>query len=235
MNRFSHTDPVEVGGKSYSVETILETLGPLLTEERREKIDRVIAERTCTVVPVFEGLYDRGNVSAGLRSAEALGYQSVHVIESSENFKQANRVTQGADKWLDVHTWEDTESCIAALKTQGYRILATHFDEARPIGEFDFTEPIALVFGNEREGVSQRLLELADDRVVVPMVGFSQSFNISVAAALCLYHIQQDRIHRLGHHGDLSAEEQRLLRAAFYVRSLPLAERILASDALRRA
>jgi len=71
--------------------------------------------------------------------------------------------------------------------------------------------------------------------VVVPMVGFSQSFNISVAAALCLYHIQQDRIHRLGHHGDLSAEEQRLLRAAFYVRSLPLAERILASDALRRA
>lgn len=228
MSHLIHSDPMAVDEISYPVDAILRVLGPLLTDSRKAKIEAVIEARTCTVVPVLEGLYDRGNVSAVLRSAEALGYENVHVIESSEHFKQANRVTQGAEKWLDVLTWPDTPSCVQHLQTQGYRVLATCFEEATPLPEIDFTVPTALVFGNEKEGVSPELLEMADGRAVLPMIGFSQSFNISVAAALCLYHIQQDRIRRQGYHGDLESEEKRRLRAAYYHRSVPLAARILA-------
>lgn len=233
MSHLIHTDPMPVEETPYTVETIFQVLGPLITESRKAKIEAVIEQRSCTVVPVLEGLYDRGNVSAVLRSAEALGYENVHVIESSEQFKQANRVTQGAEKWLDVLTWPDTPSCVQHLQAQGYRVLATCFEDATPLPEIDFTVPTALVFGNEKEGVSPELLEMADGRAVLPMGGFSQSFNISVAAALCLYHIQQDRIRRQGYHGDLDPEEKRRLRAAYYVRSVPLAARILTHHALR--
>lgn len=217
-----------MGSASYSAREVIETLGPLLLDARRARIAEVVAGRTCSVVPVMESLYDRGNVSAVLRSAEALGYQVVHNIDTSLKFKEAIRVTQGAEKWLDVNVWEDTETCLRRLKAQGYRILATHFDHARPLDDIDFSTPAAIVFGNEKDGISDTVLEAADERIVLPMVGFTQSFNISVAAALCLYHIQQDRIRRLGRHGDLSEEEQTCLTAEFYLRHCASAERVLA-------
>ena len=225
--RCSYTTPQSVGGIQFSANDIIDRLEPFLATERIQRLRETVQHRTYTVVPVMENLYDRGNVSAVIRTAEALGYQAIHIIDTSKNFKQANRVTQGAEKWLDIHTWPTTAQGIHGLKERGYRIVATHFDQAQPIGNLAFDQPTALVFGNEKDGVSDELLAAADARVVVPMAGFTKSFNISVAAALCLYHAQQDRIRRLGKHGDLDDDAQRGLLASYYRRSVQNAEQIL--------
>ncbi len=227
ISRCPHSEPFEVGGRAFTAAEIIAALAPMLLEERRRRIDAVVAERTYSVVPVLEGLYDLGNVSAVLRSAEALGFQSVHIVDSSPEFKAANRVTQGAEKWLDIHVWPDTPACVTQLRDRGYRILATHFDCARPIEEIAFDAPAAIVFGNERDGVSPEMLACADERIIIPMPGFSRSFNISVAAAIALYHIRRDRIARLGRHGDLDAADRRILTASYYLRSIVNAESIL--------
>lgn len=226
-SRCPYTTPQIIDGIEFSADAIISRLEPLVATERNERLREAVRHRTYTVVPVMENLYDRGNVSAVIRTAEALGYQAIHIIDSAKNFKEANRVTQGADKWLDIHTWRSTTDGIAGLKERGYRIVATHFDEAEPIDTLAFDVPTALVFGNEKDGVSEELLAAAEARVVVPMAGFTQSFNISVAAALCLYHAQQDRIRRLGQHGDLDEDAQRGLLASYYRRSVQNADKIL--------
>jgi tRNA (guanosine-2'-O-)-methyltransferase len=220
-------DTFTVRNRAYPVEDVLEILEPYITHGRRARVDKVLGERTLSIVPTTEALFDRGNVSAVLRSAEALGYQAVQIMETAEYFREANRVTQGADKWLDIKRWKAVRPCSDFLKQHGYRILATHLKGATPIDEVDWSIPTALVFGNEKEGVSNELLSQADGRVVIPMAGFTQSFNISVAAALALYHIRQARIRQLGFHGDLCETAQRKLRARYYYRSIRGAESIL--------
>jgi len=227
QSRCPHQEPFAIGGEAFTAQEIIAGLTAVLMPERLQRIQDTVAGRTYTVVPVTEGLYDRGNVSAVIRSAEAMGYQALHIVDSSEAFMEARRVTQGAEKWLDIEVWKDTPSCVEHLKSLNYRILATHFENARPIGDVDFDTPTALFFGNERDGLSDTLLSLADERMVVPMSGFTRSFNISVAAALCLYHIQQDRIARRGQHGDLTESERARLTASYCLRSVPHAEGIL--------
>lgn len=226
-NRFPHTGPFHIGGGCFTAAEIIQILDEYLTSERRTRIAEVIDGRTYTVAPVVEGLYDQGNVSAVMRSAEALGYQSLHIAETQENFKIANRVTQGADKWLDVCRWATTRGCVTWLRAHGYRVLAMCMDDARPIAEVEFETPAALCFGSERDGVSTELLELADGRVVIPMPGFTRSFNISVAAGLALYHVREWRLRELGRPGDLTREERESLTAAYYLRAVEHGEKLL--------
>ena len=211
-----------------------EALTPFLTPERVEKIRRVVELRTCNVVPVLENIYDRGNISAVLRSAEALGFQCAHVIELDDKFKNSARVSQGADKWVDVKKWRSetpgqaTRDCVAALKKQGFQILATHLDDrAKPIGEIDVTVPTAIVYGNEKDGISKEMIELCDQTVIIPMKGFVQSFNISVAAAISLYHIAREREKANGVKGDLNETERTILTAEYSLRSSKNPERLL--------
>lgn len=214
--------------RRFSVSEITGTLRPFLTDERAARIEEVLAGRTRTVVPVVEGLVNMGNVSAVMRSAEALGYQDFHVITDGQSFKDSRRTSQGAEKWLDVFQWPTAADGAAFLKSRGYHVVAAHLNEdAIPIDELDFTNPTALVFGNERDGVSEKMMELADEMMVVPMAGFVQSFNISVAAAVALYHAYRDRIARTGFHGDLSDDELDELRAAYFLRSVRRAPEIL--------
>lgn len=220
------------GGRSFTPAEIVAELRPLLTEERAQRIEDVLSGRTSRVATVVEGLVNMGNVSAVMRSAEALGYQSFHVITGGDLFKDSQRTSQGAEKWLDVYQWETPADCIGYLKEEGRRILVTHLDDRSiSIDAVDFTNPAAVVFGNERDGVSREMLELADDRIIVPMVGFVRSFNISVAAAVSLYHAYCDRRKRQGRHGDLTNSERKALRAVFYLRSVRRAEHILADAA----
>jgi tRNA (guanosine-2'-O-)-methyltransferase len=201
-------------------QVILDKVGPLLTEDRRQKIDRVVAQRNFDTAVVLEGIYDRGNISAVMRSAEGLGFGNFHVIETQEKFKEANRVTQGADKWVEVKKWKSTNDCIGALKKQGYKICVTHLSEkSKPLSEIDFSGKMALVLGNEKEGVTPEMIAAADECVIIPMTGFVQSFNISVAGALGLYHIALDRQKKRGRNASLSEEEQSILRAYYYIRT----------------
>jgi tRNA (guanosine-2'-O-)-methyltransferase len=223
-------DPFVVDGQRLDPARIADLLRPFMTERRLERIREVVAERTRTVVPVVEGLVNTGNVSAVMRSAEALGYQDLHVVKGeNERYKHSQRTAQGAQHWLDVWRWEGAAGCVDHFHDRGYRVVAMHLDDrAVPIGEVDFTAPTAMVFGNEAEGVSERMRAAADATVVIPLAGFTESFNVSVAAALGLYHAQQDRLRRQGRHADLTDAEQQRLVARFCLRSVSNARQILA-------
>lgn len=222
-------DPFVLDGTRLTPAYVEAVLHRVMTPARIARIRTVVAARTRTVVPVVEGLVNTGNVSAVLRSAEALGYQDVHVVESgAERYKHSTRTSQGAEQWLDLYRWDAAAACVAHLKRAGRQVVATHLsDDAVPIAEVDFTRPTALVFGNERDGISPAMQRLADRRVVIPLPGFTESFNVSVAAAVGLYHAMQDRLRRQGHHADLAEAEQAVLRARFARRSVRHAEAIL--------
>jgi tRNA (guanosine-2'-O-)-methyltransferase len=215
-------------------QTALRHLRPLLTPERVEKINKVVEERTFNIVAVLEDIYDRGNASAVMRSAEALGIGLVHSIEPGEKFKESQRASAGADKWVEIKRWKSTQEFIAQIKSEKKQLLVTHLHAAsKPISEIDFSKPTAIVFGNEKTGASAELVQAADACILLPMVGFVQSYNISVAAALCFYHIYMDRLRRQGFHGDLNEEEKMILRTHYYMRTQPSSEEYLRELAAR--
>lgn len=202
---------------------IASTLEELLLPERRNRIEDVLSARSETVATVVEGVLNTGNVSAVMRTAEALGFHLFHAITNSQPFKQSTRTTQGAHKWLDIHEWDSAAGCAKFLKDHGYSIVVTHLDEAAaPIETVDFRKKTALVFGNELSGVSQQMLELADSTCVLPVVGFVQSYNISVAAAIALHVAFSSRVQNLGNNGDLTSDQTERLRAIYFLRATDL-------------
>ncbi len=225
---FPLKNPIEYKSGHFSdVSLIEEKIWPLLTPERQQKIERVAAGRCFDISVVLEGIYDRGNISAVMRTAEGLGFSNFHIIETFEKFKNANRVTQGADKWVEAKKWKSTADAIKYFKDNKIRICVTSLESAKPIHEIDFSTPLALVLGNEKSGASREIMEAADERVIIPMPGFVQSFNISVAGALSLYQIYQSRLQKLGKNEDVNAEQIRILKAQYALRTLDSAEAIL--------
>ncbi len=212
-----------------SYHQVLEHIWPLLTKERRNKITTVATHRNFNLTVVLENIYDRGNASAVMRSQEAFGYPCVEVIEGGERFKNANRVSSGAEKWLRQRRWKSSLDCWDQLKKEGYQICVTTLQSSKPLGDIDWTRPTALVLGNEKEGVSQELLERADERMIIPMSGFVQSFNISVAGAISLYHIHQIHQQKLKESlmRGLSEEQIDILKAYYAFKTMDSSPHIL--------
>jgi tRNA (guanosine-2'-O-)-methyltransferase len=193
-----------------------------LLPERKARIDAVVAGRTRTLTLVMEAFADSQNTNAVLRTAEAFGVQEVHVVEGPQKrFDRNKKVSQNADKWLEVVRWKETGPCLAALKARGFRIYATHLGEgSATLAGLSFAEPVALVFGNEHAGVSEEACRLADRCFAIPMRGFSQSLNVSVAVAICLARAVERRELERGAHGDLPPAELEALRERFYALSV---------------
>ena len=251
VTRFPHPDTLDVDGLAVPAAEVLRVLDPFLTDERRTRIAAAVAARCYGVVPVLEGVHDAGNLAAVMRSAEGLGFGQLWTValagdadvlaqHGAERLRKeidqrqqgrrrpARRQSQGADKWLDVRAFASPAAFAEAARAAGYRIACTHLSaDAVPIAELDFTQPTALVLGNEKDGISDALLAEADQNVVLPIDGFIQSYNVSVAAALALYHARHDRVVRQGRHGDLSEAEQAILSARFAHRSVSAADAIL--------
>ncbi len=215
---------------------ILDQIGPLLTEPRKKRIEEVVAHRNFSTAVVLEGIYDRGNISAVMRTAEGLGFANFHLIETQDKFKNAKGVSRGSDKWVEIKKWKESKAAIESIKAQGYQLVVTTLEGGKPIGEVDFTKPTALVLGNEKDGASPEMIAAADHRIIVPMNGFVQSFNISVAGAISLYHIYQQRKAKLGANADLTNEQKDILKAIYYLRTLDssvdVLERVLSGKAL---
>ncbi len=221
------TGSFEFGGQLFSTEEVIEAITPILTDERMQRIDEVLKHRTFNMIPVMENIYDRGNISAVMRSAEAFGFLRCHIIEAKDaSFKAANRVTKGADKWMDTRVFTTAAASISELKSEGYQVFATSLEASKPLETVDFTRKTAIILGNEKEGVSSEMQKLCDGHVVIPMKGFSQSFNISVAAALIFYHAAFQRQSQLGG-GDLNDLEVEQVRANYFLRCLEAPEKIL--------
>jgi tRNA (guanosine-2'-O-)-methyltransferase len=225
---FPLKNPIEyLTGHFADVADVEKHIWPLLTPERQQKIDRVARGRCFDISIVLENIYDRGNTSAVMRTAEGLGFADFHIIETFDKFKNANRVTQGADKWVEAKKWKSTADAIQHFKKNKIRICVTSLEASKPLHEIDFSTPLALVLGNEKDGASKEIMEAADERVIIPMPGFVQSFNISVAGALCLYQIYQSRLRSLGKCEDVTEEQIRILKAEYALRTMDSSEAIL--------
>lgn len=224
---FEFEDPIFVKQKSgkpslyVKASEVIQTLSPQITKERLARIDQVVNSRCFSCFPVLEGIYDRGNISAVLRSAEALGFGQALVIESQERFKESQRTTAGADKWVEISRFKQTLSAVEHLKKNNIQIISTALTpKAVPIETIDFTKPTALVLGNEKSGVTPEMQEASDHCVMIPMDGFVQSFNISVAGALALWVARHQRLAQVGRHADLSMEQKQILSAHYMLRTL---------------
>lgn len=199
---------------------VLEALEPHMLDVRKERFRNTVKNRSYGVCLVVEGLTDFGNVSAAFRSADALGFQSVHVVScGSKRYRDNRHVSMGAEKWLDIEVWNSTRECFDVLKSRGYRIATTHLGKNTvSIYDMDWSYPTAIVVGNENRGISEEALELSDLHCSIPMKGMVDSFNVSVAAGLLMHHAVCDRTSRLGSHGDLTSEESQILLAEFSLR-----------------
>ena len=199
-----------------------------LLPERKARIDLVVGQRTRTLTVVMEAFCDPQNVNAVLRTCDAFGVQEIHVVEGPmKPYDRNKKISQNADKWLDVVRWKSTGECLRALKARGHAIYVTHLGEGSVgLDELSFAPRVALVFGNESRGVSDEALAEADARFAIPMRGFSQSLNVSVAAAVSLSRAVERRVAERGRHGDLPEEEARALRERFYVLAVKQRTRI---------
>jgi len=210
-----------------------------LLPERKARIDAVVAARTRTLTVVMEAFCDPQNVNAVLRTCDAFGVQEIHVVEGPmKPWDRNKKISQNADKWLDVVRWTSTTECLGALRRRGFAIHVTHLgDGSVGLAELSFAGPVALVFGNESRGVSDEALALADARYAIPMLGFSQSLNVSVAAAVSLARAVERREAQRGRHGDLPEDEAAALRERFYVLAVKQRARIAKAEAVadRRA
>lgn len=167
-----------------------------ITPERRERIRRVLERRQPTLTVVFENVHDPHNISAVIRSCDAVGVAEAHGIYSGRQVfpELGEKSSASARKWVDVHLHQSVDACYAALRARGMKIYTTHLSsDAVSLHELDLSQPVALVFGNEKEGVTAEAREKADGNFLIPQVGMIQSLNISVACAVSLYEAFRQR------------------------------------------
>jgi tRNA (guanosine-2'-O-)-methyltransferase len=183
-----------------------------VTERRREKFERVIAARRPDLTLVLEDIHDPHNVSAVLRSADAVGIPAVHLVYGSEQFpKLGKKSSASATKWVGRTKHSSIRGCYDALRLDGFTICATHLGKgAVSLYDLDLTGRVAIVFGNEHRGVSPEAAELADVNFRIPMVGMIESLNVSVACAVTLYEAFRQRLER--GQKKLSPKDRKLLR-----------------------
>ena len=162
----------------------------ILTDNRKEKFLKVLQNRTKHFTIAIEDVFQMHNASAVMRSCEVFGIQELHVIEERYGKSIDKEIAMGAQKWVDIHTYDNVSNCVATLKSKGYQIIATtpHENDCL-LDDFDISKPSALFFGTERDGLSQEILQQADGFLKIPMVGFTESLNISVSAAIIIQNI----------------------------------------------
>jgi len=173
---------------------LLNFLEDFVSDKRKETFHKVLENRTRHFTVVLEDIFQPHNSSAVIRSCDIFGLQDVHIIQNKYSSRVSRHVAKGSQKWLDIKKYNqsatNTQDCIDALRNEGYQIIATtpHNDSCM-LHEFDITKKSAFVFGVEKEGVSEYTMNLADGFLKIPMVGFTESLNISVAAAIILQDI----------------------------------------------
>lgn len=161
-----------------------------MTPERERRLRDILDKRQCDLTVVLENVSDPHNISAVMRTCDAVGVQDIYVLNTkiSKHKKWGARSSSSAVKWLTVRQYTDASACFAELRKKFPLILTTHLSSsASSVYDIDFTRPVALVFGNEHDGVSEEIRALADGNFAIPQVGMTRSLNISVACAVSLY------------------------------------------------
>ncbi len=175
---------------------LIQYLEGFVNDRRKEKLKKVLTQRTRHLTVVLEDVYQSHNFSAVLRSADIFGIQNIHFIENRNYLKISEDVAMGAQKWLTIERYKQHENntlaCLQKLKKEGYQIVATSVAPTSiNLEDLNIDKPTALVFDTELTGISKDVENMADTFVTIPMVGFTESFNISVTVALCLYELSK--------------------------------------------
>ncbi|AMO19768.1 TrmH family RNA methyltransferase [Flavobacterium columnare] len=177
-------------------EKYLEYLETFITKNRKEGFKKVLANRTKHFTVVCEDVYQLHNTSAVMRSCEVFGIQELNVVEQRFGKKIDKEIALGAEKWVDIKRFSNNQDCINNLRTRGYQIIATTpHEKDSMLEDFDISKPSAIYFGTERLGISDEVIKNADEFLKIPMVGFTESLNISVSAAIII----QSLTNRLRH------------------------------------
>jgi tRNA (guanosine-2'-O-)-methyltransferase len=204
-------------------ERIIEVLEPLATERRKARLREVFAARVGTVRMVMDAPHDPHNGAAVLRSCDAFGVFRVHVVERSHAFAASSAVAKGTERWVEVIRHATPDEAVARLRAEGFTLVGTHPAGTLTPDALGGIERLALVMGNEHDGISAALAAACDAQVRVPMRGFVESLNVSVTAAILLFHATASR------RGDLSQDEQDELYARGLLQSVPRAAEIVAA------
>ncbi len=175
----------------------------------------MLSRRQPDLTVLAENVHKPHNLSAILRSCDAVGIGTVHAVNPTGGVPTYSDTSASADKWVQLQVHPDINAAVDGLREQGMQVLAAHFtDRAIDYREVDYTKPTALILGNEKDGVSQRAGSLADEHVIIPMLGMVQSLNVSVAAAVILFEAQRQRL-AAGRYGEPQMEKAELDRLAF--------------------
>ena len=203
---------------------LTEYLKQFVSEKRKKRFEEVLSERTAHIRLLLEDIYQGHNAAAVLRSCDCFGIQHIHFMQDRNQVKISEEIAMGSTSWLSVHKHNGAEESvidvIRNLKKEGYRIVATTpHENDQEISKLPVDKKMVLVFGTEIDGISNAVLEEADEFVKIPMYGFTESFNISVSAALCLYELS-GRMRRevKGYH--LSEEEKEELYLDWTIKSI---------------
>ena len=182
-----------------------------MTNERRQKIEAVLSKRQNDLTVVLENVFDPHNISAVMRSCDAVGIQEIFVLTTKvpRHEKWGTRSSSSADKWLTVHQYDDTAACFEAIRNKYELVLTTYLaSNSVSLYDTDLTKSVALVFGNEHAGISEEVRALGDGNFIIPQMGMIQSLNISVACAVSVYEaFRQKKVKGHYEQRKLAAEE----------------------------
>jgi tRNA (guanosine-2'-O-)-methyltransferase len=220
-------DPQIVRAETARAAEVVRALEPLVTERRRARVKEVIDRRLGSVAVVFDAPHDPHNGAAVIRSCEAFGVQSLHVVERVERFLAAASVARSAEQWIDVVCHKTADSAVAAVTMAGLEMVAAHPDGELCPEDLAAIPRVAIVLGNERDGISEDLAARCARRVRVPMRGFVESLNVSVTAAILLASATR------GRGGDLDPEAHVRLYARGLYYSIPRAREVLEEMGMR--
>ena len=199
-------------------EELIEFLRDYVTPNKQEKIAAVLEDRTRHLALVLEDIYQPHNASACLHSCDCLGVRDIHVVERRNEYRPNNEISMGSAKWLTMHRYHQTGSCIDSVKKRGYRLIATTPNaDGYDLLTLPLDQPVAIMFGTEEQGLSQEALEAADATLRLPMYGFTQSYNISIAVALTLSRLVE-RLRNSDLPWKLDEADKKEMTLAFYRR-----------------
>ena len=183
-----------------------------MTPKRNERLTSVLNKRQPDLTVVLENVFDPHNISAVMRTADAVGIQDIFILNNKipPHRKWGAKSSSSAAKWLTVHQYTDAAACFAELRKRYKKIYTTHLSsDAVGLHQLNLTEPVALVFGNEHSGVSEEIIAMADGNFIIPQVGIIKSLNISVACAVTLYEAYRQK-NNAGHYNAIKLQGERL-------------------------
>jgi len=212
-------DPLRRAFEAVDAEAVISVLEPLCTDERRERLLEVVGVRLASVTVVMDAPHDPHNGAAVMRSCDAFGVQELHVVERTEAFAADNAVAKGTERWVDVLHHGTIEDAVHAVR--GFMLVATHPKGSLTPGELAMLPKVALVMGNEHNGIAEELRAACTETVSIPMRGFVESLNVSVSAATLLAYATSGRA------GDLPHAQARRLYARWLALSVPRALDVL--------